>query len=105
MTHKELAEYYPLRREIDMNKARLAAATESDAVFNTPLENIIRRGVEQQKRILEYINAIPDSYTRQIFTLKFCEGLKWADIANIVGGGILPQSLRQCVYRYLKAHP
>ena len=51
---------------------------------------------------ISYIAEIPDSLTRQIFQLRFINGLTWTQIAFSVGGGNTEEGVRKRVYRYLE---
>lgn len=132
MTLKELSQLYYLNREIEMDQARLEALRAKASAPGSPnydgmpkspvyenrleryiadivdLENIINLKIQQciieRKRLERYISEIPDSLTRQIFTLRFVNGLTWVQTAFSVGGGNNEDSVRQRVYRYLKAN-
>ena len=132
MTLKELSQLYYLNREIEMDQARLDALRAKASAPGSPnydgmpkspvyenrleryiadivdLENIINLKIQQciieRKRLERYISEIPDSLTRQIFTLRFVNGLTWVQTAFSVGGGNNEDSVRQRVYRYLKAN-
>lgn len=70
------------------------------------LEAIIRAKITQclheRARLERYIAEIPDSLTRQIFQLRFINGLTWVQIAFSVGGGNTEEGVRKRVYRYLE---
>ena len=132
MTLKELSQLYYLNREIETDQARLEALRAKASAPGSPnydgmpkspvyenrleryiadivdLENIINLKIQQciieRKRLERYISEIPDSLTRQIFTLRFVNGLTWVQTAFSVGGGNNEDSVRQRVYRYLKAN-
>ncbi|MCH5192155.1 MAG: hypothetical protein J1F23_08340 [Oscillospiraceae bacterium] len=131
MTIKELSQLYYLDREIEMDKERLkklrtlASSPSGPSLTGMPrggsyenrierymaeivdLEAIISAKVTQclheRSRIERYIADIPDSLTRQIFTLRFVNGLNCAQTALSIGGGNTEVSVRQRVYRYLKS--
>ncbi len=107
----------------DMPKAHNAGSPIENAVMRVmQLESNIRRKKEaaldmrviistrqtlcllERKRLEEYINGIDDSLLRQIFTLRFVNGLPWEQVAFSVGGGNHGETVRQACYRYLKAH-
>ena len=128
MTLQELSQLYYLNREIEREKGRLqeleAAATNTAAkITGLPhvggiadktaiaaqiaecrviLEARIAQSAVEYNRLMRYINGIPDSFTRQIFTLRFVNGLSWNQVALRVGGGNTVAGLRKRVYRYLK---
>ena len=70
------------------------------------LEAIIQAKITQclheRARLERYIAEIPDSLTRQIFQLRFINGLTWVQIAFSVGGGNTEEGVRKRVYRYLE---
>ncbi len=130
MTLKELSQLYYLKREIEEDKKRLAelkAQIPGYAGFaqsGMPSGNIKESQVEryaaeiadteaiiaakivqctyERNRLERYISGIPDSLTRQIFTLRFVECLRWDQVALKIGGGNTPDGVKKRVYRYLK---
>ena len=128
MTIQALNQLRDLRREIRMDTRRLAEL-ETQATHITPalsglpsgsgdtqkleryaaaiadlrtvIEDKRRRCIDEQKRLEAYIAGIPDSHTRQIFTLRFVEGLSWQQVANVVGNNT-SDSVRKCIKRYLQ---
>ena len=75
-----------LSRLIGERRARLGAA-------------LIER--EQERiRLEDYIASIPDSLTRQIFRLRFVEGMEWRDVAAKVGGDNSADGVRMIVMCY-----
>lgn len=129
MTLKELSQLYYLNREIEQDQQRLeelrarASAPGSsnyDGMPKSPsfenrldryiaeivdLEAIIRAKITQclheRARLERYISEIPDSLTRQIFQLRFINGLTWVQIAFTVGGGNTEEGVRKRVYRHI----
>ena len=131
MTFHELSQLYYLEREIKSDWERLASLTERVCSPSAPsltgmpgggkgsvrqripevlgeiekVENQIRKNIllrEREKVKLEqYISGIPDSLTRQIFTLRFIECRSWTQIALRVGGGNTEEGVRKRVQRYL----
>ena len=129
MTVKELSQLYWLNREIEKNKQKLveletlATSPKSQKLDGMPhvsgygdaladrvaeisdLKAIIT--AQQQQCIHErislerYINGIPDSLTRQIFTSRFVDGLTWYQVAMRVGGGNTEHGVKKVCYRYL----
>jgi hypothetical protein len=131
MTLKELSQLYYLTREIETDRERLARIRSQVMSYGTPdlsgmpkahngdnrlerliaeiidLETIIAakelQCVHEKSRLERYIRDIPDSLTRQIFTLRFSEGKSWEKAADAIGGGNTDVGIRQRVYRYLKS--
>ncbi len=131
MTVKELSQLYYLNREIEMDKQRLEKLRARISGLTSPnlsgmprgsgnengienciaeivdLEAIISAKVTQcmheRNRLERYIAGIPDSLTRQIFTLRFINGLSWVQVAFSVGGGNTEGSVKMICYRYIDA--
>ena len=132
MTLKELSQLYYLNREIEMDRQRLeelraeasAPAPGSPSCDGMPkspkyknlteryvaeiidLEAIIQAKITQclheRNRLERYIAEIPDCLTRQIFTLRFINGLSWLHVAHSIGGGNTEQSVKMICYRYIR---
>lgn len=130
MTLKELSQLYYLNREIERDQERLeklrarASAPGSPSYdgmpkssgFGNRLENYIAEIIDleaiiqakitqclhERNRLERYIAEIPDSLTRQIFQLRFINGLTWVQIAFNVGGGNTEGSVKMTCYRYIK---
>ena len=58
--------------------------------------------LDERIRLEEYICTIPDSLTRQIFTLRFINGLGWRQIAFSIGGNNTADGVRKACARYLE---
>ena len=130
MTLKELSQLYYLNREIERDQERLEqlrarvsapGSPNYDGMPKSPsfenrleryiaemvdLEAIIQAKITQclheRNRLERYIAEIPDSLTRQIFQLRFINGLTWLQIAYSVGGNNTEASVKMVCYRYLK---
>ena len=57
--------------------------------------------IYERNRLERYIADIPDSLTRQIFALRFINGMSWVQIAFRVGGGNTSEGVRKRVYRHI----
>lgn len=130
MTLKELSQLYYLNREIERDQERLEKLRASASAPGAPnyggmpkspsfenrleryiaeeivdLEAIIQAKITQclheRARLERYIAEIPDSLTRQIFQLRFINGLTWVQIAFSVGGGNTEGSVKMICYRYI----
>ena len=66
------------------------------------LEELCERRRQEKARLMQYINDIPDSLTRQIFLLRFVDGKSWNAVADGIGGGNTENSVRMKVFRYLQ---
>lgn len=129
MTVKELSQLYYLNREIELDRQRLQEL-EEQRVPGSPVFDGMPRGSDRQhgkteqlaaeivdlqaiiaakqiqciherQRLERYINAIPDSLTRMIFTLRFVNGLPWVQVAFHIGGANNEESVKKVCYRYL----
>lgn len=130
MTVKELSQLYWLNREIEADKRRLEEL--ESMVLSPKTQNLNRmprtsgcgdsmarrvadiidlkaiisakqqQCVYERNRLERYINSIPDSLTRQIFSLRFINGLSWIQTAMSIGGGNTEDGVRKRVYRYIK---
>ena len=129
MTLKELSQLYYLNREIERDQERLEqlrarvsapGSPNYDGMPKSPsfenrlerynaemvdLEAIIQAKITQclheRSRLERYIAEIPDSLARQIFQLRFINGLTWVQIAFSVGGGNTEGSVKMICYRYI----
>lgn len=132
MTVKELSQLYYLRQETEKDKARLEEL-EAQIGIRSPVQNGMPHGsgtttsmterlaaeivdlraiisarqlqcLHERNRLERYISSIPDSLTREIFKLRFVDGLPWASVAAVVGGAmeIDDSTVRKICYRYLK---
>ena len=129
MTLKELSQLYYLNREIEKDKERLemlkslATSPSGHNLTGMPkgdnyenrlerymaeivdLEAIIsakiKRCIHERNRLERYIADIPDSLTRQIFTLRFVNGLSWTQVA-FSQGGITADGARMICRRYIE---
>lgn len=131
MTLKELSQLYYLNREIERDKKRLEELKANACSLSGPnltgmpgggsfsgstidrqiaeivdLESIISAKITQclheRNRLERYIADIPDSLTRQIFTLRFINGLSWWQVAYHVGGFNTEDSVKKICYRFIE---
>lgn len=128
MTIEELGQLYHLRREVEMERQRLAELEEralpgaqrlsglprsqnvQDRLGNAAaeiadlravIEAKYRRCLAEQQRLEAYIAGIEDSFVRQIFTCRFVEGLSWRQVADKVGGRNTADGVRKLSKRFL----
>ena len=133
MTLKELSQLYYLNREIEMDEQRLAelrAKAESIAspqISDMPkapspenkMERYIaeivdlaaiilskqQRCIHERNRLERFITDISDSLTRQIFSLRFVEGMDWGEVAAELDGKrkrMTGKYVSNICYQYLK---
>ena len=130
MTLNELSQLYWLNREIEMDQERLAELEQKASSVSSPnlsgvpggsnyfsskieryvadivdLQMIIlakqQQCIHERNRLERYISDIPDSLTRQIFTLRFINGLPWLQVALHIGGNNTEASVKMTCYRYI----
>ncbi len=130
MTLRELSQLYYLNREIERDKRELerlkwkSVSPRTQRMTGMPhgnghenimemhiaaiadLEGLIRAKMTQciyeRNRLERYIADIPDSLTRQIFALRFINGMSWVQVAMHVGGSNTEDSVKKTCYRYLE---
>lgn len=129
MTLKELSQLYWLRREIEQHEARLeqlcasvgvsaqvydgmphahsnSSPTERQAIrvadLRRTIESLRDRACEEERKLTEYIGAIPDAYLRVVFTCRFIDGMTWWQVANYIGNNMTADGVRKAVVRYLE---
>lgn len=132
MTLKELSQLYYLTREIEADQKRLdeleqlaeapsgaqltgmprapfsnSSKVERLAAEIVDLQAIIAarqiQGIHERARLERWIGEVPDSLTRQIFHLRFVDGLTWAQVAAQIGGGNSEEGVKKRCYRYIRA--
>ena len=57
--------------------------------------------IHERSRLERYIAGIPDSLTRQIFTLRFVNGFTWYQVSAHIGGDNSEDSVKKICYRYI----
>lgn len=128
MTVKDLSQLFYLNREIEMLKNKLAdkedsVAASSPSLSGMPrsnnssskverealeiveirnlLDSRLKKAETEKLRLEQYINRIPDTITRQVFTYRFINGLPWEQVADCIGAKDCESVKKRC-YRYLK---
>jgi hypothetical protein len=130
MTLKELSQLYWLNREIEADQRRLdelerlRGSPSSPQLTGMPhapnrndskverlaaeivdLQAIIAarqiQCIHERARLERWISDIPDSLTRQVFTLRFVDGLQWPQVAVFIGEGTTPDRAKKICYRYI----
>ncbi len=122
MNLHDLSQLYYLNSEINIDKERLKdlkniILNEKDKKLSCSndikaeidkLENDISKKLLQciceRRRLEKYISQIPDSLTRQIFTLRFIEGYSWRQVTQKIGWKNSEDNVRQICRRYIKQH-
>ena len=130
MTVNELSQLYYLDKEIQKDRRKLRTlrarrGVQSPAISDMPkaqgasgsreadltaeildLEGIIETKMilaqKEKARLERWISHIPHSLTRQIFEDRFCELMKWEEVAADIGDGSTAERVKKICYRYLK---
>lgn len=68
------------------------------------LESLKRAAEASMSQVKAYCESIQDRLVKVIFRLRYVGGMTWAEVAISIGGGNNRDTVRQTVYRYLKAH-
>jgi hypothetical protein len=128
ITRKELSQVYWLKSEIKIQLCRLEeleilAESCSVKLTNMPktpgisdkvakyaseiadLKNLIDINIKkcffEFNKINKFICTIDDSFTRQIFSLRYISGMSWRRIARLIGGFNTEDSVRKMHDRFL----
>lgn len=56
---------------------------------------------QEKQKLLEFIQTIPDSQTRQIFTYRFVDTLTWGQVARKIGGNNTADNARMKAMSYI----
>lgn len=129
MTSKKLRHHWELRQQLEKHENLLCELRHSAQVMNHPLDGMPHaKGVRdkvgtlavaivdleeritylkktisaEEGGVSAWINGIDDTFTRQVFRLRFLCGLSWADVAQTVGGRNTEAGIRMVCYRYME---
>lgn len=58
----------------------------------------------ERDRLDQYIQTIDDLYLRDVFRLRFINGLRWQQVAASMGRMDMWESVKTACYRYLRKH-
>lgn len=96
MTRQKLEDYYYLKKEIEHLKNRLLSVKEEIEQTDDPSPDLmeiyqvllksLNRAITEFKEVGEYIASIEDDYIKQLFFLRYVEGLSWKHVAAAAGG-------------------
>lgn len=110
MTLQELSVLHDLNQEIDMDRRRLLELEAEPGMEDEvrTVREIIRekqrKNMRERAKLEKWIAGIPDSLTRQVFTLRFVHGYTWIKVAMAVGGDNTANSVLLMAKRYAKKH-
>lgn len=66
------------------------------------LHQALTKRLTERRKLLIFIETIPDSQTRRIFRYRFVDLLSWGKVARNIGGGNTSDSVRMQVMRFLE---
>lgn len=69
--------------------------------YKSMLQERYDRLLEQQIKVEEFIDNLPNSRLRRIFTYRYLENCTWQKVAYKIGGGATEKSVMQEHIRYL----
>ena len=116
MTRQRLSAYRILNREISRTEERLArfkasprGETESQKkkikLIEDALKDYLADSRAEAAELLRYIESIEDPFTKEIFMLRYYDGIRsWQKISFLVDE-FDESSVRRIHNAYLKAHP
>ncbi len=108
MTAQRLKQLYYLPREIRQAQGelgllrRMSPLPDENEGQARELRQQVERLEEEYRALSDYIEGIPDSATRLIFTLRYRQRMQWAQIAARIGGGNTADGVRKVHARYLQ---
>lgn len=70
--------------------------------YKTVLENRYDTLLDVQIQTEEFINNLPTSRLRRIFTYRYIDQLTWVKIAHLIGGNATEDSVKQEHHRFLE---
>ena len=87
-------------------KMEAALSKKHDALVNLKARISARQTliILERDRLEQYIETVDDSHLRQIFTLRFVNGLPWEQVAASLGPGYMGASVKKACYRYIRKH-
>lgn len=111
MSNDELSQLTYLRLEIKYLQGEInrLSTQRVDADLQPALDELLdtlrqrlTRCKSEYDRCMDFINAIPDEWTRTVFTLRYVRQKSWARVG--VELGLTSDCCKMMVYRYLKRY-
>lgn len=81
--------------------SRIESAVEAIEKEKQLLESIRAKRQQEKQKLLEFIQTIPDSQTRQIFIYRFVDTLTWGQVARNIGGNNTADNIRKKAMLYV----
>lgn len=81
--------------------SRIESAVEAIEQERQLLESTRAKRQQEKQKLLEFIQTIPDSQTRQIFTYRFVDTLTWGKVARKIGGNNTADNVRMKAMSYI----
>lgn len=128
MTKHDLKQIRDLEREIRMLQNKLAnllnrslvQSPAINAIHNTVISDKVGKRAEDKDNLefllnekrkeyqqlrneaVKFIHDIPDSFTRQLLTCRYIDGMSWKQVASQIGGSNTEDSVRMACDRFMK---
>jgi hypothetical protein len=74
----------------------------SEVDIKDKIEELQKKAIEQQGKLIGYIQTIDDSLMRQIMYHRHVLCMKWNEVAMVVGGGNTADGIRMMHNRFLE---
>lgn len=84
------------------NGANSETANTTIAELEDQIECYDAEMIKRKPRIETFITGIDDIFIRTIFRLRFVQGLRWKEVAALMGGSNTDESMKATCYRYLR---
>lgn len=83
-----------------------ALSKKHDALVNLTARISARQTliILERDKLEQYIETIDDPFMRQVFTLRFVNGLPWQQVALSIGREETWESVKRLCYRYIRKH-
>ena len=72
------------------------------ADIETDIEDLKEAIAESEAQVMTFIRGVKDIQARSILRLRFCRGLTWKEVAQVLGGGNTEASVKMSAYRQLE---
>lgn len=83
-------------------RSRVEDGVEAIDEAERQLQEILTKRKHEKQKLIQYIDTIPDSQTRQMFTYRFVDTLTWGQVAKKIGGKNTSDGVRKKVMRFLE---
>lgn len=71
------------------------------ADWETIIEIKKKEIAQSEEQVMTFINTVTDLRVRAILRLRFCRGLAWKEVAQVLGGWNTEASVKSAAYKYI----